>query len=63
MLRQVTLTGIDNKTDIESLCTLQEEYPFVEYGLLISSSLSNKNINPRYPHLSILKRLKKRDCI
>lgn len=60
MLRQVTLTGIDNKTDIESLCALQEEYPFVEYGLLISSSLSNKNTNPRYPHLSILKRLKRK---
>lgn len=59
MLKQVTLTGLDNQADVDALCRLQEEYPFVEYGVLISSSLSNQNTNRRYPHLGLLKRLKR----
>lgn len=58
MLKQVTLTGIDNRTDVGALSQIQKEYPFVEFGMLISSSLSNQNTNRRYPHLTLLKRLK-----
>lgn len=58
MLKLVTLTGLDNHTDVGALVRLQERYPFVEFGVLISSSLSNQNTNRRYPHLTLLKRLR-----
>lgn len=58
MLKRVTFTGIDNKTKIEDLMLLKTTYPFIEFGILVSTKLSNKNTNNRYPHLTLLKRLK-----
>lgn len=58
MLKRVTFTGIDNRTKIEDLVLLKNTYPFVEFGVLISTKLSNQNTNNRYPHLTLLKRLK-----
>ena len=48
ILKYVTITGIDEKIDINTLSTLSEKYPFVEWGVLISESNQG---NPRYPVL------------
>ncbi len=37
-INRVTITGIDSQTDIQRLLSLQEKYPFVEWGVLFSSS-------------------------
>lgn len=58
MLRCVTFTGIDNHTDINQLIKLQEDYPFAEFGVLVSAKNTNMNSNPRFPHLGMLKGLK-----
>lgn len=58
MLNRVTLTGVDNRTCVTDLIELNQKYPFVEFGVLISKNNSNKNTVNRYPNLTILKRLK-----
>lgn len=35
-LKQITFTGIDEKTDIAALKEIQKEYPMVEWGMLTS---------------------------
>lgn len=55
MLKRVTFTGVDQKTKIKDLEMLQEKYPFVEFGILISENNTNKNVSNRYPSLVILK--------
>lgn len=52
----ITFTGIDNKTNIEELKSIQQAYPRVEFGLLVA--LSRQGNEPRYPDLQILKDLK-----
>lgn len=42
----VTLTGIDDHTDLGALAALAAEFPFVEFGVLLSSSSTGKG---RYP--------------
>lgn len=37
-LERVTITGADNLTDINRLIELSDKYPFVEWGILVSSS-------------------------
>lgn len=59
MINKVTFTGIDNKTNLNDLIILQQEYPFVEYGMLISENNTNNDTNPRYPSLRILDGLEK----
>lgn len=56
MHTNITFTGIDNKTDIEELKSIQQAYPQVEFGLLVA--LSRQGNEPRYPDLRILKDLK-----
>jgi len=35
-LKRVTITGADDKTDITALLDLTDEFPFVEWGILVS---------------------------
>lgn len=46
-LTKVTITGIDERTDLHELCWLSDEYPFVEFGVLLSKNREGKE--PRYP--------------
>lgn len=48
-LRFVTLTGVDEKTDLSELVRLSAEFPFVEWGVLYDESLAGRD--PRYPSL------------
>lgn len=45
-LTRVTITGADDKTRREDLDGLTAEYPFVEWGLLVSATRGGE---PRYP--------------
>jgi hypothetical protein len=45
-LTGVTITGADDDVDVLELARLSREYPFVEWGILISESQVGK---PRYP--------------
>jgi hypothetical protein len=46
MINQVTITGADNSIDPSDLLTLAAEFPFVEWGILLSAT---KEGNPRFP--------------
>lgn len=46
MLTTVTITGADDRTDPAALVALSKEYPFIEWGLLLSVSRLG---TPRYP--------------
>lgn len=60
MLKNVTVTGVDDKTDLVDLMDLSIKYPFVEWGVLVSrSSLTEGSANKRYPNISIFKKLTK----
>lgn len=56
-LRRVTLTGVDETTDLDKLHELCIKYPFAEVGVLLSLDRAGKE--PRYPHVSLLKDLKR----
>ncbi len=43
---RVTITGADNDVNVEQLVELSAEFPFVEWGILISPTKSG---TPRYP--------------
>ena len=58
MLKKVTFTGVDQKTKVKDLEQLQERYPFVEFGILVSQTNTNKNNSNRYPSLVMLKGMK-----
>lgn len=58
MLRRVTLTGVDNKTNIYDLVKLKLDFPFVEFGVLISANNTNLGKNNRYPDLKVIQELK-----
>ena len=45
-LRQITFTGIGNETDLKALKEIQDEYPLVEWGVLMSKNW--KENGPRY---------------
>lgn len=46
-INRVTITGVDERTDLERLALLWRRFKFVEFGVLLSkSSAGNK---PRYP--------------
>lgn len=53
-IRCVTLTGADDNTDILAMSVLSEQYPYVEWGILLSNSKSG---NSRYPSLNWVRRL------
>lgn len=45
--KHITLTGIDDRTDIKELVRLQKRYPLVEFGVLLS--WSRQGSERRYP--------------
>lgn len=53
MLKLVTVTGADDKTDINDILDVASKYPFVEFGIL----LSPKSGKERYPSLSWIENL------
>lgn len=55
MLECLTLTGIDARCDVSELKALQEEYPQLEYGVLLSKTQIENGDNNRYPDLSVIK--------
>jgi hypothetical protein len=46
-LTTVTITGVDERTHAYDLCELHADFPFVEWGVLLSASREGKD--PRYP--------------
>lgn len=38
ILRHITFTGVDAKTDINALYQIQKEFPIVEWGILVSKN-------------------------
>lgn len=51
----VTITGADNTTDHDELARLAEKFPFVEFGILVSTSHVSV---PRFPNLPWMNRLR-----
>lgn len=48
-LAAVTFTGVDHKTDLDRLLDLSEEYPLIEWGVLLGSKDT-----PRYPSMAFI---------
>lgn len=48
MIDRVTVTGADDSVRVEDLVKIQEEYPFVEWGILLSKSSEGR---PRFPSM------------
>ena len=46
IVNRVTVTGADDGTSIKDMVLIQEEYPFVEWGILFSKSNEGR---PRFP--------------
>jgi hypothetical protein len=46
MLDRVTITGADDTTDIETMLNLSREYPFLEWGILVSRKAEGRG---RFP--------------
>lgn len=57
MLRHVTVTGLDDTTNLIDLMTIAKKYSFVEWGVLVADSYSN--YRPRYPIYTIFRNLEK----
>lgn len=51
-LTRVTFTGIDLWTDLQRLASISQQYPYVEFGLLVSKDWQEKG--PRFPHPDII---------
>lgn len=50
VLYEVTVTGADDSTDIYEMFEIQEKYPFVEFGILLSEKYSLVNgVTGRFP--------------
>lgn len=50
-LKHITFTGIDHLTDLDALEQIQQRYPFVEWGVLLShdwKANGNRYFNPQY---------------
>lgn len=57
-LSHITITGIDERTDLDRLVKISEQHPYVEWGILLSYHWwENGN---RYPNPKILDRLEHR---
>jgi len=54
-LKHVTCTGIDRSTDLRHLEFLQQEYPFAEFGVLLSAKPQD---SPRYPGAGLIHSLR-----
>jgi len=49
VLNRVTVTGADDSVDINKMVEIQEKYPFVEWGILLSEKYSLKDGAGRFP--------------
>lgn len=49
VLNKVTVTGADDSVDISKLIEIQQKYPFVEWGILLSKKYSLKDGVNRFP--------------
>lgn len=58
MLKSISFTGIDKRTDINELVVIHEKWPMVEFGVLIPEAAKDNN---RYPDLILLQRLKNKN--
>jgi len=54
-LQKITVTGADDQVSVEALWALQQVYPKLEFGLLITQNY--REVRPRYPSRSWLQRL------
>ncbi|KKM20298.1 hypothetical protein LCGC14_1646870 [marine sediment metagenome] len=54
MLDRVTITGADDAVDVEELAALADEFPFTEWGILLSQSRMGQ---PRYPTFEWIREL------
>lgn len=54
MLTGVTLTGADDTVQMKDLIALSNEFPFVEWGILISNHVDDRK-RPRFPSWNWLK--------
>ena len=61
-IKYVTITGADDKTSHEAMIEISKKYPFVEWGILLSSSVNliPSQGTPRYPSLEWVKELKRK---
>lgn len=57
ILNKVTVTGAGDGIDPKDLWSIQEEYPFVEFGILLSRKASTGSGSVRFPSRSWLKGL------
>lgn len=57
LLNKVTVTGADDSTDISKMIEIQQKYPFVEWGILLSKKYSLKNGVNRFPSKEWLNKL------
>jgi hypothetical protein len=57
MLRYVTVTGLDDKTDLIDFLILSKEYSFVEWGVLVFDSYPRPQ--SRFPHHDVIRNLAK----
>ena len=58
-LKQVTITGADDSINPIELCKISEEYPFVEWGILLSRSSVGGTRFPSYGWLDKLADMKR----
>lgn len=58
MLTRVTITGIDGLTNMNEVESLTKEFPFVEWGVLLSPSSQGKT--PRFPGVHTLEGVRNR---
>ena len=47
-INKVTVTGADDSTSIEEMVTIQKEYPFVEFGILLRKFIENSLSHNEY---------------
>jgi len=57
VLNKVTVTGADDSVDINKMFEIQEKYPFVEWGILLSEKYSLKDGVGRFPSKKWLQEL------
>lgn len=57
IIKTVTVTGADDSVNIEDLFKIQNEFPFVEFGILISDRYSFSGGANRFPSRDWIKKL------
>ena len=55
-LTKVTITGADDSVRVEDLLEINERFPFVEFGILVSKRTGGQAV-PRFPSAEWMKGL------